>query len=189
MQSFCSTTATIYFIWKRCVKSWGNHLSEISSGVIIYSICRQHHKHDFLIEFHHEYIFNAPLGPFAFSSQNIVLQFWMPVPNKAAIFEKSTFSNWYYLYYLFRVRTLTHCFGVMLHRQIQALNQDPQILCCTLYETNTHKAISQDRTSQFERSFSLPSLFRSNTITQFSLLQRSVTSKKVQQNRKSFLCE
>lgn len=110
------------------MKSWGNHLSEIPSCVIIYSICREHHRHDFLSEFLHEYIFNAALGTFAFSYQNVVLQFWISVPNKAVIFEKSAFSDWYCLYYPFGVRSWTHGSGVILHLQIHVLNQDPQIL-------------------------------------------------------------
>lgn len=171
------------------MKSWGNHLSEIPSCVIIYSICRQHHKHDFLSEFLHEYIFNAALGTFAFSYQNVVLPFWISVPNKAVIFEKSAFSDWCCLYYPSGVRSWRHCSGVMLHLQIQVLNQDPQTLCCILYETNTPKDISQYKTSQFEHSFSLQSLFNSNTITRCSLLQRSMTSKKVQRNGKPFLHE
>lgn len=108
------------------------------------------------------------------------------MPSKAVIFEPGAFSDWYCLYYDFGVRSWTHCFGVMLQLQIQALNWDPQILCCVLYETNTPKDISQYKTSKFNHSFSRQSLFKSNTVTRFSLLQRSVTSKKVQRNGKPF---
>lgn len=108
------------------MKSWGNHPSEIPSCVIIYRICRQHHKHEVLSKFLHEYIFNAVLGTFAFSYENVVWQFWISGP-KAVIAEKSDFEQLALLMLLFipAVRSWTRCLGLCCTTNLSPESRHP----------------------------------------------------------------
>lgn len=59
----------------------------------------------------------------------------------------------------------------------------PDTVLCIVWNKYPKRYLSI-KTSKFNHSFSRQSLFKSNTVTRFSLLQRSVTSKKVQRNGK-----